>query len=50
MEAICPHCKSKVTDALTSINKIFCAECNKFYPFPLKKGKKSILIKGLVGK
>ncbi len=49
MSKTCPEGHTKV-DILTSQNRYWCFECRKFYPFPLKKGKKSILIKGLVGK
>jgi len=40
----------KPIDILYSQNRIWCFECRCFYNFPLKPGKKSILIKGLKGK
>ncbi len=45
----CQVCKGKV-DLLFSLNKMWCFECKKFYDFKLKKNKKSILIKGLIGR
>ena len=46
----CPNCGGTYFDPLTSMNKLWCFKCERFYPFPLKEGKKSILIDGLVGK
>jgi len=38
-----------ILDPHYSTNRYWCFECRKFYPFPLRDGKKSILIEGLVG-
>lgn len=45
----CPFCGSTWIDPLYSMNKMMCFKCNKFRPFKLKPGQKSLLIKGLVG-
>ena len=45
----CPKCGTKRIDPLTSMNKMWCYECEEFFPFPLKGGKKSVLIDGYVG-
>lgn len=34
---------------LVSQNRYWCCECRYYYPFKLKEGQKSVLIKGLVG-
>lgn len=45
----CPVCHSTWIDPLTSMNKMFCYQCDDFRPFHLKEGQKSVLIDGLVG-
>ena len=46
---ICPKGHKNV-DYMTRFNEMWCPHCVKFYPYKLKKNKKSLLIKGLVGK
>ena len=46
----CPECDSKYIGLLSSLNKIYCHECEKYYPKPLKPGQKSILIKNYKGR
>lgn len=48
MDKTCPK-GHKPVDLLFSQQRMWCFTCKKFYPFELKSGKKSLLIKGLVG-
>jgi len=48
MSKRCPKGQDKL-DILSSVDKYWCFKCRKLYPYPLKKGKKSILIKGRIG-
>jgi len=49
MKVKCPVCGSTIVDVMFSTSEMWCCECKKIYPFVLKKGKKSILIKNKVG-
>ncbi len=50
MKSNCEICGSSVIDTLTSMAKYYCCECKEFYPFELKEGQHSVLIKNKVGK
>lgn len=49
MKKKCEICGKAPIDLLFSQNRYWCFHCRKFYPFELKPGQKSILIKGLKG-
>tara|TARA_R110000868_G_C10972546_1_gene770381 strand:- start:27239 stop:27424 length:186 start_codon:yes stop_codon:yes gene_type:complete len=45
----CPNCSSSTTIALSSVDKILCADCWIYSDWKLKEGQPSVLIEGKKG-
>lgn len=45
----CPYCGHEATVSLSSLDKRICNQCKRYFDWPLKPGKKSILQEGKKG-